>query len=69
MDAAKAARYRQYADEALHFSGHAYSDKDRLALIDLARVWRETAARYDVSATVSEADQVTFRANGAARSG
>ena len=43
MNAEKAARYRQYAEDAVRYAGP-LNERDKLALLDLVRTWTEIPA-------------------------
>jgi hypothetical protein len=43
MNAEKAARYQQYAEDAVHYAGP-LNERDKLALLDLVRTWTEIPA-------------------------
>lgn len=43
IDASKAARYRKYAEEALHFAGESLSEKDKQGLREIAQTWSKIA--------------------------
>jgi hypothetical protein len=45
----KADDFRQYADEALHSASETKSEKQKQALIDLARTWIQAALKADAS--------------------
>ena len=45
----KADDFRQYADEALHSASETKSEKQKQALIDLARTWTQAALTADAS--------------------
>jgi hypothetical protein len=51
VDAETAIRYRQYAEDAVRYAGQALTEKDKLALLDLARTWGQVAARYEAKRT------------------
>jgi hypothetical protein len=42
-----AARFRQYAEEALHLAEQSKTEKERLALIELARAWTQAAVESE----------------------
>jgi hypothetical protein len=45
----KADDFRQYADEALRLATETKSEKQKLALIDLACIWTQAALKADAS--------------------
>jgi hypothetical protein len=46
----KGDEFRQYAEEALRWAKQSKTEKEKLALIDLARTWTEAAASLDLAA-------------------
>jgi hypothetical protein len=49
-----AAEFRTYADEAMRWARLANNDRDRLALVELARTWRKSATQSDTTVVVHE---------------
>jgi hypothetical protein len=57
----KADDFRQYADEALRSANEAKSEKQKQALIDLARTWTQAALKADASAFNHKAPKYAAR--------
>jgi hypothetical protein len=55
----KADDFRQYANEGLHSASEAKSEKQKQALIDLARTWNQAALKADASASKSKPPNYT----------
>jgi hypothetical protein len=55
----QADQFRQYAEEAMRWARQSTSEKERLALIELARTWTQAAQQsesiFAVNASVPEA--------------
>jgi hypothetical protein len=49
-----AVEFRTYADEAMRWARLAGNDRDRLALVELARTWRHAASQSEIVVTPKE---------------
>jgi hypothetical protein len=49
-----AVELRTYADEAMRWARLAGNDRDRLALAELARRWRQAASESEIAVTPNE---------------
>jgi hypothetical protein len=57
----KADDFRQYADEALRSANETKSEKQKQALIDLARTWTQAALKADASTSCDKPPKYTDR--------
>jgi hypothetical protein len=49
----KADEFRQYADEAMRWAHRSKNEKEKLALIELARTWMQAALHRESSAAAT----------------